>query len=1791
MDNNFNSGELLDRINDLIRSGFNYPDKDGFRNVKDKYNILTNNSYSHKDLVNTLVDINDHNSNNLKSSNSDTVNFFKWSGKINDLEKFPNEHICEFRFPLNQIIGQKERNIFKWSQFYRKWVTINDIYENWNIFKFNILLFINDKIYTEYKFWIDDKEVIINFKYFDPWIRTNATISFYKFDTLYQKRIKINREYMENQWNWQIPIDYFDDDQILNYQNLICSVNRISEGRSDSLTNIEIISNNLEFVSIHGGYVDCSNFTDKTRMTIHSEYSESLWLSVFVPKNLHEYPIILPTDYIIQPHKSKFNKVYTSNLDKELKQLSDSNKNIYVDLNENSSESDGWLETIRPIVLSDAFIENDYSYKDFLTYVDNLRNATVECADLVEEFRFYLKESIVNSVFDSHVNKIKNSIQKIYNLYKAFLIKEEANIDIKFEKQLIVVNKIIEDIENNRQYSKYLKNNKIVSTSFWDEISPIIYIPRNICDKFYNIKIINSFKVNSIWEVPEDYRNKIRFSRPVKENDIWIFEYNFNDRAWIPNLNVKVQYCYPDVYLLSIDNEDISNRIFKAFIFYSDLINIREEITDQIESSVQWEEDLNNYKIDQFGKFHDLFIEKFYWMSLKEVYPNTRRTNYRYEIIESVMNNSFYQAFNNLFLETIDPYFKINLLSYFKSEFFNFPNDSALNDFKKAIDLQVNDFKNLIAYELYLHKNWKPSYFDYKTTIDDSINSENGFSEFKFENIYDLDIQYEVFINGLQITDHSLIHQNFSEASKIDSVFIKDEYINTLKNNKLEIHKKTPNIYKVTNVNILDPGTGYAEDQNIYLKINNNIVKFKVTKVTNPLKGIAEIDIDKLHEYDFDPSVIDTTVLKSTFENIDDEFGYSYYDELTYPGIEKPATFSYDGYTFTSRRFDNMINDPRNENFMHMNITTMKESFPLNGDPEYNYYLGSRVNNLQINQYFVNNWLGIIPLNFVTNSFINDFKRYPTPNYKNEYQLFKVELFHKDEDYKTADLYVYNVEDFPTDISDWQDCTVGKTVILQNDPYYDGKRMKYRVRGFYKSGKIIYNLPLNAEISNDEIDINWSKIDFYPELPTLKEQYESAPWDSVSFYREIEEQISDKKLKPDFKIKRLNLTSYIHDITIDDLVVYNCNTNEWEDLTNTNRWELIQTQDGFKLKFKEDGFYSYVFKFYFNKSASNQLRNYNLIRPARLSIDAIKTQSEYSEVKYIDTNLNKKLMIRKIFPYDYSTEASIKYNQYFLNIQIPPYMHFRNEIHLEDIKIFNKSTGEYENILDTSKFRVDVYNDLAVEKTNETFIDVDKIIISNPGSDFIDGLVWGWNDFYKIYIFGEVLTSNGKIESFRLIYSSELPKINTTINFDLYQTKSQSISTKGSLLVEIKEKTLFVMEDGFIQGVTNPLAPIPDRFRIFVRYPIPKDAEIKYKITIDKNRKEFIVSDSHNQIMPSFIVNDYLNQDNICILTSHGRLPRINPNTLKPNYIVQKIESGTLIKLMNVYQANTPIQIISEPYPMRSVFTLRSVPSHGYINVAGKLNKPLSKKYFEFWCNGKLLTDEVSIISPTKLILHGLTSLRNFEIIEINRDLNEYFSNSFVETDKNNEEHPFVKWNLNNYLDSALDGTLPNNYSKDELRSLLYPVYPQVPEKDPNYSKYPINQDLDPDVLNLVDSINLSDDIKLLFNILVFNVPTINNIQVNHSMTFKEIGFRPISDQMLIDELNNEWQEEINTNPYFDKHIIISKDEWYGVVGFGFDENGNITTDKSKIAYSVTNPKCININTNSKTIKIIDLNK
>lgn len=1807
MNNEFSSGELLNNINSLIESGFRYPDLDGFKNAIERNKALTNNSFSEDDLRRALIDINDHNTKQLQLANSDTVNFFKWSSQINDLDKSENEKYCEFRIPIKQMIDFKSRNRFKWEQYFRRWVTIEDIYNDWETFQFIVLLFINDRIYTDYKFWIDDQEVLIRFKYFDSWIRTNANVSIYKFDTLFQKRILISRNQMENIWEFKIPIEELNDNRILNYDHIICTVNRTDEYNVRNTTSdaTELIGNNLEFVTIKNGIIDCSNFSKNSRMIIHSEMKGWIWLSLFIPKNFHEYPIMLPTDFIYQTAPAKYTKIYSIDEDNNPNSvMTNLLKNLYIDENQNKIESK-WKYMIRPIVLSDAFIESDEELISNYNEIINLRDLTVKAADLVEEFRFFLKDQIItNDSFSEILNRIKNIFKQVIDAYKSFLKTFGASIDLSYEKQYKFVQEIISDLEINHQHSNYLKNSKFKNIKFWDEVSPLIYIPRNLVDNFYNIEIIKSMKNQYIWEVPESYKNKIRFSRPVSENDIWIFEYDLDNKAWKPNQNVKVEYKYPDTYIFTIDNENITGRIFKAFIFYTDLLNVREPLSEINKSNPTWDQDLKQYELDKIGKFHDIFIEKFYWMSLKEVYSSIFKTNYRWKIIEYIADNDFYNSFNKLFLETVDPYFKISLLTYFKSNYFNFPTESAIKDFNDALKLQMNSFNKVTNYEIYLDKNWRPSYFDFKTFINDSFNFNTHLKDnqicFKFENIYDIDIQYEVFLNGKQITDYEIIHEDSDNASKVDSVNISKSLIDDLYNAKFVIPAKSYNIYNIDQVQIIDHGTGYAVGQNVFIKSNNQLIKFEVTKISGLLKGIDELKPIK-QDYLEDPFINEATLLQDTFNNIDDEFGISYYENLTYPGITKANTFTYsiNDYPFISERFDNLINDNHNENFMHRD-KVMDKIYPSNGDPEFNWYLGSRVDNKQINQYYINRWYGINPLNFVTNSFRDDYCRYYN-SFKSDYQLFAVENFkysEEDLDFNSCDLIIDSINKLPKTLNDWQDAQVNKYVLVLNDENYNNQRMKYRVRGFYKSGNIIYNKPSRSTKEFTSLRINWNNVNSYPDYPSLIDIYPTNDWETINYFRQIEELISDRKVKAKLK-PRIETQSFIKDLSINDLCVYNCTTNSWEDL-NSERWELITDENGFDLKFNEVGEYSYIFKFYFNRNASNQLRNSTLLKDAKISATSKIVKTVNEPERSIDINLNKDLMIRKIFPYEYKKEFTLEFNKYYMEMILPPYMHFRNQLYLEDIKIYNKTTEEFENILDESKFRVDFFNENALGTSIETQTIINKIILSNPGKNFVDGTVWGYNDIYNVFIFGEIKAnlSTGEIESFRLRYNSQLPTINTTLQFNLYQDINQIVSDHGLVLLEIETKEVNVIEDGFINGVSNPLAPLPDHFRIFVKYPLIKGNKYNYEVRIEKYRKEFKLTSPNSMVMPEFTILDSLNQDQCYILTSKGRLPLVNPSTKKPNFIIEKTNFGSKIKILNAYEANSILTLVSEPYAMRSVYSLRKIPSHGYLNLNGKLNKPLNKKYFEFWCNGRLLQDEVSIITPTKLVLHGLSSLKNFEIIEINRDPNEYFSYAFMNSSSScsssssseeNDNSSSRTWNLDTYLDAALENRLEYNYTLDEQKSLLYPIFPQVDENDPNYKFYPINQNLESDILFVSDiDIFDSNEIKILYNILILNTPTINGFDLDSkSLTFDQIGFRPITDQEIVNELNDEWNIEIINDSYFNEHFIINDNEWYGVVGFGFNENGEITSDPEQIIYSILNPNIININTETKKIKMI----
>ena len=115
--------------------------------------------------------------------------------------------------------------------------------------------------------------------------------------------------------------------------------------------------------------------------------------------------------------------------------------------------------------------------------------------------------------------------------------------------------------------------------------------------------------------------------------------------------------------------------------------------------------------------------------------------------------------------------------------------------------------------------------------------------------------------------------------------------------------------------------------------------------------------------------------------DIDDDYNVGYYDKLTEDGIVKGATRSLDpaGYAFISRRFDTIADGDRNKNFMYPDVDMpLVEGAAKNGDPDGNWYLGSRIDNSYHPMTDEHRWNGIMNVIPPTDPFISDDKRVPT---------------------------------------------------------------------------------------------------------------------------------------------------------------------------------------------------------------------------------------------------------------------------------------------------------------------------------------------------------------------------------------------------------------------------------------------------------------------------------------------------------------------------------------------------------------------------------------------------------------------------------------------------------------------------------------------------------------------------------------------------------------------------------------------------------------------------------------------
>lgn len=716
--------EQLQNIDQLEKDGYHVPDLDGSKNKLYHDEVVINNTFDQHASNVTLEDAYYNSSHILSANSNDNTHFFKWEGRLSAFDLTENLNMCEMTLPWDLFIDSDERNAFKLSQFYRNWIKIEDILNHWNIFKFHILVFINQKIYSEYEIYIQEQEVKIRFRYEDIWKKMDYPVYIYKFDTNYSRRILVTKHMLNADWNWKMPLSILGDDfNITNHPRVITAVNKISdpEIRKDGKTRIEVLGDNLDFLSVdyENMVLDVSRISQINTDYIKSEGNEYLWLSIFVPKFFHEYPKFLVTDILYRPYVPHLEKLQTmyQNLPKNLKTITEHNQ-LYADNNPLfGQEYDGWYNIIRPVVLSDAYTDHVEPYDFLRDEIDKLRLAISIFSDTVSNFMDYLYNNMGkdDENWTYWIELIRDHARRCYDAYGSFLDHRRCPRYDNVEDAWITFLTDIETIRNNGYEEIH------VPTTFQPACNTMIQVSLSILSKYNIADVVRKVITKYLWADVDQFFEQVRYQRPIDERNFWIFEYDNDDHVWRPKSRT-ITHHFPDVYTVAPNEGEYIEefKVYKAFFFYSDTINPREISNELKKAHPSWDEDLLQYT-NQYGKFNDIFIEKFYWMALKHIYQGLLFTNSRWEIVEYIYDNPSYQRFNDLFLNTMDPFFKYGHATYLKSKDFNFPFDHTIDKLSEAITLKWNTFNKVTNYQAYLNNQWIPQYFDYLLQVLDEL--------------------------------------------------------------------------------------------------------------------------------------------------------------------------------------------------------------------------------------------------------------------------------------------------------------------------------------------------------------------------------------------------------------------------------------------------------------------------------------------------------------------------------------------------------------------------------------------------------------------------------------------------------------------------------------------------------------------------------------------------------------------------------------------------------------------------------------------------------------------------------------------------------------------------------------------------------------------------------------------------------------------------------------------------------------------------------------------------------------
>lgn len=221
----------------------------------------------------------------------------------------------------------------------------------------------------------------------------------------------------------------------------------------------------------------------------------------------------------------------------------------------------------------------------------------------------------------------------------------------------------------------------------------------------------------------------------------------------------------------------------------------------------------------------------------------------------------------------------------------------------------------------------------------------------------------------------------------------------------------------------------------------------------------------------------------------------------------------------------------------------------------------------------------------------------------------------------------------------------------------------------------------------------------------------------------------------------------------------------------------------------------------------------------------------------------------------------------------------------------------------------------------------------------------------------------------------------------------------GTYICTTLQDYQYKMTGGIISiTVTQSSINITDQYNQWIKIP----SQYIYK----ELPKEFIIV-PHDDVTISISNKTYVTINNKYDKSYTDTILQDNSNVYNPyeyyydtkhevRYPISNVRLNKNNERLTIDQTDNPnVDIVKSTYIGICRYSLSRIPENGFINLSGYIPTPLSRSRYEFWLNGKCLTNDsnLHIISPTSIQLCNMTSLRNFEVIELVDDVNDSIVN------------------------------------------------------------------------------------------------------------------------------------------------------------------------------------------------------